>query len=97
MVLRYIPNGVSKFIDPGSEAKRRDASLVSKQPSDMSDTHTPRKRKLEELIDLNDGFCQTSKAEFWDKDLEYFETLTTAECQLIVAEDHHDELFLIDE
>ena len=25
----------------------------------MSDTHTPRKRKLEELIDLNDGFCQT--------------------------------------
>ena len=35
--------------------------------------------------------------EFWDKDLEYFETLTTAESQLIVAEDHHDELFLIDE
>ena len=22
-----------------------------------ADTHTPRKRKLEELIDLNDGFC----------------------------------------
>ena len=81
MVLRYIPNGVSKFIDPGSEAKRRDASLVSKQPSDMSDTHTP----------------FASVAEFWDKDLEYFETLTTAESQLIVAEDHHDELFLIDE
>ena len=38
-----------------------------------------------------------SVAEFWDKDLEYFETLTTAESQLIVAEDHHDELFLIDE
>ena len=35
-------------------------------------------------------------SEFWDKDLEYFETLTTAESQLI-AENHHDELFLIDE
>merc|ERR1711884_891237 len=36
-------------------------------------------------------------SEFWNKDLEYFEPLTTAESQLIVAEDHHDELFLIDE
>ena len=32
-----------------------------------------------------------------EKDLEYFETLTTAENQLIAAENHHDELFLIDE
>ena len=31
--------------------------LVSKQPSEMSET--PKKRKLEEIIDLNDGFCQT--------------------------------------
>ena len=30
------------------------------------------------------------------KDLEYFETLTSAENQLIAAENHHDELFLID-
>ena len=38
-------------------------------------------------------------SEFWDKDLEYFETLTltTAESQLIAAENHHDERFLIDE
>ena len=109
MVLRYIPNGVSKFIDPGSEAKRRDASLVSKQPSDMSDTHTPRKRKLEELIDLNDGFCQTppsAKKPRKNYTLDYKLRIVEAsknsvsqrnESQLIVAEDHHDELFLIDE
>ena len=32
-----------------------------------------------------------------DKDLEYFEALTTAESQLIAAENHHNELFLIEE
>merc|ERR1711884_847409 len=90
--------------------------LVSKQPSEMSET--PKKRKLEEIIDLNDGFCQTPPnihclkkgekaeeafagvSEFWDKDLEYFEALTTAESQLILADNHHfenNDLFVIDE
>ena len=35
-------------------------------------------------------------SEFRDNDLEYFETLTPSESQLIAAENHHDELFLID-
>ena len=54
-------------------------------------SETPKKRKLEEIIDLNDGFCQ---------DLEYFEALTTAESQLILADNHHfenNDLFVIDE
>ena len=39
-------------------------------------------------------------SEFWDKDLEYFEALTTAESQLILADNHHfenNDLFVIDE
>ena len=51
-------------------------------------SETPKKRKLEEIIDLN------------DKDLEYFEALTTAESQLILADNHHfenNDLFVIDE
>merc|ERR1711884_68427 len=37
-------------------------------------------------------------SEFWDKDLEYFEALTTAESQLILADNHHfenNDLFVI--
>ena len=39
-------------------------------------------------------------SEFWNKDLEYFEILATAESQLIAADIHrfeNNELFLIDE
>ena len=39
-------------------------------------------------------------SQFWDEDLEYFEKATTAESQLVTAENHfheNNELFLIDE
>ena len=39
-------------------------------------------------------------SQFWDEDLEYFEKATTAESQLVTAENHfheNNELFLIDD
>ena len=39
-------------------------------------------------------------SQFWDEDLEYFEKATTAESQLVTAENHFHEnnvLFLIDD
>ena len=41
-----------------------------------------------------------SVSQFWDEDLEYFEKATTAESQLVTAENHfheNNELFLIDD
>ena len=60
--------------------------------------------KVEDIHCLKPGnkaeeaFASVSK--FWDEDLEYFNKNTTAESQVIIAENHHvenNELFLIDD
>ena len=60
-----------------------------------------------ELIQKSFRACGQSREEafacvsqFWDEDLEYFEKTTTAESQLVTAENHfheNNELFLIDD
>ena len=61
-------------------------------------SNTPIKRKLEQIIDLNDGFCQTPPSA--KKPRKKYTLRITAESQLITAENHHhenNELFLIDD
>ena len=66
-------------------------------------SETPKKRKLEEIIDLNDGFCQTppsAKKPRKRYTVQYKLEMTTAESQLILADNHHfenNDLFVIDE
>ena len=87
--------------DTGSDAT--DASLLSIQTT-FRNVRNTEKKKVEDIHCLKKGekaeeaFAGVS--EFWDKDLEYFEALTTAESQLILADNHHfenNDLFVIDE